>query len=106
MASGLDATGGDGANDKERWKNGHVLTFWAYDYNHQGSTQYHVYYNNKTCCSNIKDGQRFTLSTYKQTDEVNDLEKDPKHGWTHAFTFWAFEDKFVDEFVGKNDACY
>ena len=50
IASGLDATvdEGTGVSDKERWKNGHVLTFWAYDYNYQGTTQYHVYNNNKT----------------------------------------------------------
>ena len=102
MASGLDATGdeGTGENDKQPWEKGHVLTFWAYDFNYQGSTQYHVYYNNKTCCSNVKDGQRFTLSTYKQN------QVDEQNGWIHAFTFWAFGDRTVDEFVGKNTVYY
>ena len=99
MASGLDATRPEGTAvaDTERWKNGHVLTFWAYDYNYHGTTQYHVYHNSKTCCGSVKNGQRFTLSTYKQRQE------DEQNGWIYSFTFWAYEDKFVDQFVGKKD---
>ena len=83
-----------------------MVTFWAYDYNYQGTTQYHVYNNNKTCCSNVSDGQRFTMSTYKQNEVVTDQENDRENGWIYDFTFWAFGDKLLDEFLGKTYVCY
>ena len=93
--TGLDATGDEGISGevKDQWKDGHVLTFWAYGYNHPGTTEYHLYYTQKDAFDNDRDTQRFTFSTYKQNDA------EPKV-WTHAFSFWAFKDKAVSDFKG------
>ena len=102
MMSGLDATGHEGIDDSgsgtEQWKDGHVLTFWAYDYDYPGTKQYHVYYTQKDYFKKETVIQRFMLSSYRQ--EVGEEEK---NGWTLAFSFWAFEDKFVAHYTGRNN---
>ena len=94
---GVDATGEEGISSSytEQWKDGHVLTFWAYDHNYPGTTNYHVYYTQKDFLKNENYAQRFALSTYNQT------ETDIPNGWKLSFSFWAFKDKFVDNFIGK-----
>ena len=78
------------------WSNGQKFTFWAYGNPIEGATAYHVYHNNKTCCTGEeKDTKRFTLSKNKQ-NEHDDLE----NLWIHDFTFWAFEDVRVQKFLG------
>ena len=98
IASGLDATGDEGtAGDAVgMWSNGQSFTFWAYGNAIEGATAYHVYYNNKSCCTGEEnDTQRFTLSKNKQNED-DDLE----NLWIHDFTFWAFEDVRVQKFLG------
>ena len=98
IASGLDATGDGGTTGDAvgMWSNGQTLTFWAYGNPIEGTTAYHVYYNDKTCCTGEeKDTQRFTLSKNKQNED-DDLE----NLWIHDFTFWAFEDARVQKILG------
>ena len=98
IASGLDATGDEGTTGDAvgMWSNGQKFTFWAYGNPIEGATAYHVYHNNKTCCTGEeKDTKRFTLSKNKQ-NEHDDLE----NLWIHDFTFWAFEDVRVQKFLG------
>ena len=79
------------------WSNGQTFTFWAYGNPIEGATAYHVYHNDKTCCTGEeKDTQRFTLSKNKQNED-DDLE----NLWIHDFTFWAFEDVRVQKFLGS-----
>ena len=101
MMSGLDATGNEGiepdTNGKDQWNDGHVLTFWAYGYDYPGTTQYHVYHTQKDYFKQENAIQRFMLSSYKQ-----EVGEEAKNGWTLAFSFWAFEDKLVAHFKGRN----
>ena len=101
MMSGLDETGNQGIDEsgagEDQWKDGHVLTFWAYDYDYPGTTQYFVYYTEKDCFNTPNATQRFTLSSYKQ-----EVEEEAKNGWTLGFSFWAFEDKHVAQYKGRN----
>ena len=99
IASGLDATGDEGTTGEATgmWSNGNVFSFWAYNFPIEGAIAYHVYHNNKTCCTgDEKDTQRFTLSKHKQNED-DDLENQ----WMHELTFWAFEDRRVQKFLGK-----
>ena len=99
MMVGLDASGNEGIGDsgvgKGQWKDGHVLTFWAYGYQYPGTTPYHVYYTQMDRTNTTNQIQRFTLSSYKQEDEEG-----VKNGWTMGFSFWAFEDQFVTRYKG------
>ena len=70
---GLDATGDEclGNEKTGQWIDGHVDTFWAYDYPHPGTTAYYVH----------------TRSWGVQTFWVG-LKKT---SWDYCFTFWAFK---------------
>ena len=96
LIAGLDATGDDDiiGNNKEQWKDGHVLTFWAYDYNYPGTKEYYIYYTQNNYLGVMKETQRFTLSP-KRAMEENEW------GWYLKTSFWAFEYYELKKFIGK-----
>ena len=70
---GLDATGDEYVSNNKlgQWKDGHVLTFWAYDYEYPGTTAFHMH------------GRAWSVQTfYLSLDRI---------GWDYYFTFWAFK---------------
>ena len=97
IIKGIDATGDDNiiGDSKDQWKDGHVFTFWAYNYNYPGTKQYHIYYTQNNYIGLTNETQRFTLSTFDLTKEKE------KKGWHLQTSFWAFEDKRVKAFTGN-----
>ena len=93
---GLDATGDDDiiGDNKEQWKDGHVLTFWAYDYNFPGTKEYYIYYTQNNQHGMMNETQRFTLSPIKTLEEN-------AWGWNLKTSFWAFEDYELKKFISK-----
>ena len=93
---GIDATGDDNiiGNNKDQWKDGHLYTFWAYNYNYPGTKQYHIYYSQNNYIGLMNETQRFTLSTFELSEE------NESNDWKLQTSFWAFEDERVNAFTG------
>ena len=73
----------------------HLFTFWAYDFDYPGTTEYFIY-NASTNPFGIPNSlTRYTMSRYKQ------IEGDDNEGWNLAFSFWAFEDESITDFLGN-----
>ena len=91
---GLDATGDDDiiGDNKEQWKDGHVLTFWAYDYNFPGTKEYYIYFTQNNQHGVMNETQRYTLSPIKTIEEN-------AWGWYMKTSFWAFEDYELKKFI-------
>ena len=79
---GLDATGDEWQESKwtDTWKDGHVLTFWAYDYEYPGTSPFHV----------IEDTRYGPLQRI-QIERDDTIADAVGTGWIHRFTFWAFD---------------
>ena len=94
---GIDPTGKENikGDNTEQWRNGHVFSFWAYDYNYPGTKEYHVYYTQNNHHGVFDDTQRYTLSPIKTSEDGE------KNEWNLTTSFWAFEDDPVRKFTGK-----
>ena len=75
----------------EQWKDGYLFTFWTFDYNYPGTTQFFVYYTITNPYSGSNNSTRFTMSRYDNKPD----------GWNSSFSFWAFEDDIVRNYLGN-----
>lgn len=84
--------GQDKADDLyEQWTDGYLFTFWAFDHNYPGTTQFFVYYTMTNPYSGSNNSTRFTMSRYNRKPD----------GWNSSFSFWAFEDDSVKNYLGN-----
>ena len=73
----------------------HLFTFWAYDFNYPGTTEYFIYNTTTNPFGVPNNLTRYTMSRYKQ------IEGDDDEEWNLAFSFWAFEDESITNFLGN-----
>ena len=72
-----------------------LFTFWAYDFNYPGTTEYFIYNTTTNPFGIPNSSTRYTMSRYKQ------IEGDDDEEWNLAFSFWAFEDESITKFLGN-----